>query len=230
MADILSTFSQTLWNIIPISPYIIILFLLEKMEKEQEIYEMSKTMGLRLSTVIIVYFIIFTIVTILLSPLFLVIFKLLIFQKTDFIIFTIGMIFSTYADLMSQVFFFFAVKSKWFMLIYVLSQTTGIFKSLLLGNNPPSLFYNFMITLIQPKNGFADIVRITAQFESIYPETGLTFSNWQVQNKNNSAFVDVLATIASLLIYTALVFYVWPMNHSKDGTKLNHCYCLFSKK
>jgi hypothetical protein len=86
----------------------------------------------------------------------------------------------------------------------------------------------YILTQVSPNYAFNDILRITSIFESLYPETGLNFSNWKVESQMNTAFLDLIAVLTAFVLYFILLIYFYPIANSKEGQKVKHCYCLRS--
>ena len=95
------------FNIFPLCALMIFFFLLES--NEAEILVMSFTMGVKMVSFIIVFYIVLTFSLLILGGLLIVMFKLLVFKVTNWTLQTSAFILATYSSITQAVFFLFAL-------------------------------------------------------------------------------------------------------------------------
>ena len=213
---IIKTIGGLIVTVFPICTLVGLQLISEGTEQEMEIYSLSKTMGVRMSSYLVVFYIMLTANLVIFGSIFLAIFKSVLFKSSNMIILTLSMYVSTYASVTSLIF--------WIMgsgmigkIIFVLINIAQISVSILFSSTPPAGILNMILIFFSPIQALNDIFRIQAIFHSKYPETGLSFYNWRELSEGNSAFNDLMISILALVVYSLSLLYTWPMVNNKNG-------------
>ena len=150
---------------------------------EDKIDEMTRSMGLKLRTKIVVLFIMLTMFMCILSAPLFVIMKLVFFKKSDLFIVFLSLLMYTYGYMMQIIFLIF-VTGKVGFIISISINLFNTYMSPFIFKNVPGATMSYVITFLLPSTGINTFIKIISSLETT-SEVGLSFSTLFDEVYNN---------------------------------------------
>ena len=184
-------------------------------------------MGLRTLPMIIVQYVVLAFVLTFECIPLVALLKAIFLKKSNPLIIYLAMLLSTVGTFVCFTFYIY-VASRGIGLLYLLSI---FFKSIVIDpqyvDTPLPGSISYPLTFLIPQQGLGQVLRIANTFES---SNGLTFDSINQEIFLNTALYNILAMVASIVVFSLLTIWIWPISHAKDGAKISLCYCCKKSK
>jgi len=205
----------------------ILLFVVLADRRESQIYQLSKSMGLRDITLVVTgYLMVILTIILVWIPMFFAL-KYVIVKKGNLLIVFLSVFISSVAQYQQTVFLGKSSGTLGIVLLVLLYLGTNLIQ-LVYVKNPPPGYITYPLSVLSPGYGSGLIMHAAIDFEVRFDD-GLQWNNMNTSYYNNSPLITLLCLTGSLCLFAPLLVWLWPVFNEKEGKRPPLCYCCNSE-